>query len=62
MFCCEIKSPGMRAFVNTMLHVGATLVVLANFAILFFWLQYSGPKTTMSGFYELNGQPISPGV
>jgi len=44
----------MRGFIDTMLHVGATVVTLLNFAILFFWLQYAGPKSTMKGFYELN--------
>jgi len=57
LFCCAIKTPGMRNLVNTLLHIGATLVVIANFAILFYWLQYVGPKSTMTGIYELNGQP-----
>ena len=54
LFFFHVGSPMMRNIVNTLLHIGATIIIILNFAILFYWLQYASPKTTMKGFYELN--------
>ena len=58
LFFWQVRTPMTRGVVNTLLHVGATAIILLNFAILFYWLQYVSPKATMKGFYELNTQPV----
>jgi len=54
----SVKTSWMQGFVNTMLVAFASLLVVLNCAIFFFWLRCAVPQPTMKSFFELSGSPI----